>query len=133
MARIRSIFFVALYILRGCAPSEKCVPSELNAEKAIKLASKLGNEECEKMYNRRPFSPDSYKATFEKGRWRWGHFDPAGIHGYSAEVSFAKNGASPKVEVFFSSDRLDPIREQLREESLFPRELIDPGLPRRQR
>ena len=141
MAKINLLVAVALFMLRGCVPVERYVFKKLSPRGAAKFAAKLANRECEELYKRKPFSPKSYKAIFRENRWHWGKFDPAGIHGYSAEVSFKKDGSDPRVDVFFSSDSLEPptpddipkdeLRELMpllekRERVLPPPEIFDP-------
>lgn len=146
MARVKIIAAIALFTLRGCVPVERFIFRELSPEGAANFAANLANEECQKLCKRRPFSPGSYRATFRDNRWYWGKFDPAGVHGYSAEVSFRKDGGAAKVEVFFSSDKLEPFppedmrkggpREptpflEEKERLIFPPEIIAPEFPRR--
>ncbi len=78
---------------------------------AAELAAKLANDECARLYKRRPFAADQHPAVLlEDGRYHWGGLDQAGTAGYSADVTFAPDGSHPKVEVYFSTDRLDPLR-----------------------
>jgi hypothetical protein len=77
--------------------------SELNA--AI-TAAKLANDECERIYGKRPFSGGLYRAELRGNTWCWGRLDPAGVDGFSAEVSFAQDGSNPKVKVYFSTDKI---------------------------
>ena len=67
-------------------------------------AAQLANNECEKQFHKRPFSPWTYPLSFHNGRLQWGRLDPAGIGGYSAEVSFQPPGFDSKVQIYFSSD-----------------------------
>ncbi|MDP2897255.1 MAG: hypothetical protein Q8Q12_12000 [bacterium] len=108
MAGMKTIVVIVLVVMRGCVPLEPFGGKRIPPEEAAKAAASLANDECEEHYKRRPFSPENYEPVFRDNRWRWGKFDPAGIHGYSAEVSFKKDGSHPKVEVFFSSDALEP-------------------------
>jgi hypothetical protein len=141
MARIKIIVAIVVLMTRGCMPLERFARQQLNLREAAEVAAHLANDECEKHSKRRPFSPEDYKAVFRHGRWHWGKFDPAGVDGYSAEVSFKKNGSDPEVEVFFSSDSPAPTfpREERREELeqyfyyeklMFPPEILDPRLRR---
>lgn len=134
MAGIKMIVAMVLLMVRGCIPLEHFARKEISPEEATEIAARLANDECEKHYKRRPFSPENYKAVFRDNRWHWGKFDPAGVHGYSAEVAFKKDGSDPKVEVFFSSDSLAPTfpKEERREKEkpMFPPEILDPKLRR---
>ena len=79
----------------------------LGVEKASVLAARLANDKCEQLRGKRPFSAESYTAEFTNNIWHWGRNDPAGIRGFSAEVSFAPDGSHPKVEVYLNNDSLD--------------------------
>ncbi|MDD5528830.1 MAG: ABC transporter substrate-binding protein [bacterium] len=85
----------------------------LNEKTACQLATDLANQECERIYGTRPFLSEHYKATFFGERWQWGQMDAAGIKGYSAEVSFKKDGTDKKVQVFFSTDRLNRTKNTI--------------------
>lgn len=117
MAGIKTIIVIVLVMMRGCLPLDPFAGEKLLPDEAARVAASLANDECGKHYKRRPFSPKNYEPVFRDNRWRWGKFDPAGIHGYSAEVLLRKNGSHPEVEVFFSSDALEPDsdREDLME------------------
>jgi len=71
---------------------------------AAELAAKLANEECERLYQRRPFAAGQHVAVFEGERYRWGRLDPGGPSGLSAVVSFRADGSQPSVQVYFSTD-----------------------------
>jgi len=81
---------------------------DLNAEEALVLAVKLANQKCLEDFSKAPFDVNTYPIEFQNGRWHWGRFDPAGITGYSAIVSFNKQGLDRNVEVFFSTDTIVP-------------------------
>ena len=107
----------------------------LSADQAAGLASKLANDECEQLYRQRPFSTDLYPAELQGSIWQWGRYDPAGIHGFSADVSFRVDGSDPKVKVHWSSDNIvPPAREDILErlmpelEKLGPAEILVPEL-----
>ena len=82
----------------------------LSSNEAAQLAAKLANDECERLYKRRPFAASQCPATLRDGEYHWGGLDQGGPGGYSAHVTFAQDGSKPKVEVYFSTDRLDPLR-----------------------
>ena len=83
----------------------------LSSNDAAQLAAKLANDECERLYKRQPFAAGQYPAALRDGEYHWGGVDPGGPGGYSAQVTFGRDGSKPKVEVFFSTDRLDPVRK----------------------
>jgi hypothetical protein len=83
----------------------------LSSNDAAQLAAKLANDECERLYKRRPFTASQYGAVLRDAEYHWGGLDEGGPGGYSAHVTFAQDGSKPKVEVYFSTDRLDPTRK----------------------
>ncbi len=80
---------------------------DFGAKEAAKLAARLANEKCQRFWGEEPFTAQNYKAVLDGERWRWGRYDPAGIAGYSAEVSFTAGGRDPKVDVYWSTDAED--------------------------
>lgn len=86
------------------AQAPRVEPSDFGATEAAKLAARLANEKCQSFWGEEPFTAEAYKAALDGERWRWGRYDPAGIAGYSAEVSFTAGGRDPKVEVYWSTD-----------------------------
>jgi hypothetical protein len=78
----------------------------LSPKDAAELAARLANEQCEHQYRRRPFKPDQYSAVLNDGRYQWGGLDVGGVGGFSALVTFLREGSEPHVEVYFSSDAL---------------------------
>jgi len=69
-------------------------------------AAQLANHECQQRFRRRPFTAWTYPLSFHHGRFHWGRLDPAGINGYSAEVSFPPWSTESKVQVYFSIDEI---------------------------
>ena len=125
---------IALMGMTACAKKEFLSRREgLSADEAAALAARLANDECQRLYERRPFSADLYSAELRGTTWHWGRYDPAGTHGFSAEVSFGIDGSDPKIRVHWSSDQvvpnelLPPTREDILER-LMP-ELEKPGYP----
>jgi hypothetical protein len=96
----------------SCAVVAAASGERLSVESAARLAAKLANDECERLYKKRPFAPETYQVRFADGHYHWGHIDPAGIGGYSAEVAFRADGTQPEVRIWFSSDavRIPPAR-----------------------
>jgi len=68
------------------------------------LAAKLANEECERLYSKRPFKATQHKAVLEGDSYRWGRLDPGGPGGLSAVVTFRADGSQPDVKVYLSTD-----------------------------
>jgi len=68
------------------------------------LAAQLANEQCERQYHRRPFRADQYSAVMQDDFYRWGGLDVGGVGGFSALVTFRRDGSESHVEVYFSSD-----------------------------
>jgi len=85
----------------------------LSAEEAAQLAAKLANDQCEQQYRKRPFSAEQHSAVLQEGVYRWGGLDVGGPGGFSALVTFLKDGTEPHVEVYFSSDALRRQRPEI--------------------
>lgn len=82
----------------------------LSADQAAQLAAKLANDQCERRYQKRPFSAAQHSAALQNGMYQWGGLDVGGPGGFSALVTFRPDGSEPHVEVYFSSDVLSPHR-----------------------
>ena len=82
----------------------------LSAIEAAELAARLANDECERLYQKRPFTPDQHAAVLKDGVYRWGRLDVGGRGGFSAVVTFRADGSQPHVEVYFSTDQRLPLR-----------------------
>ena len=81
---------------------------------AAQLAARLANEDCQKRYRRRPFTPDQYDVVLDGDHYRWGKMEVGGRNGFSALVTFRKDGTSPSVEVYFTTDMLTvPVPENV--------------------
>jgi hypothetical protein len=90
----------ALMILGGCThPSHTLSPLQ-----AAQLAAQLANDECERRYHKRPFTPEQHVAVQEGERFRWGGLNEGAPKGLSALVTFRPDGNDPVVEVYFSTD-----------------------------
>ena len=76
----------------------------LSPTDAAQLAAKLANDECERLYKRRPFAAGQHPAVQGEGKYHWGGLDVGAPGGYSAHVTFGQDGSKPKVEVYFSTD-----------------------------
>lgn len=105
---------IALVIWQaGCSPSARTptagAPTQrgarvLSRSAAAELAAKLANDECERLYKKRPFAAGQHAAVLEGGVYHWGRLDPGGPSGLSAMVSFRADGSQPSVEVYLSTD-----------------------------
>jgi hypothetical protein len=82
----------------------------LSPGEAAELAAQLANDECERLYRKRPFTTDQHPAVLKGGQYRWGGLNEGGRGGLSALVLFGADGTHPKVEVYFSADGLVPLR-----------------------
>lgn len=80
----------------------------ISESQALELAIEIANEECMSKFSTAPFDRSSSRIVFKDGRWLWGGLDLAGPAGLSASVSFDAYGANRHVEVFLSTDRLQP-------------------------
>lgn len=78
----------------------------LTADEAAQLAARLANDQCEGQYHKRPFVAEQYAAMLQDSRYRWGGLDVGGRGGYSALVTFRRDGSEPYVEVYYSTDVL---------------------------
>ncbi|MGO8700408.1 MAG: hypothetical protein ACLQVY_22185 [Limisphaerales bacterium] len=76
----------------------------ISPTEAASLAAKLANDECERLYKRRPFGAHQHRAVLQNGEYYWGGLNEGAPGGYSALVAFARDGSHPKVEVYFSTD-----------------------------
>jgi hypothetical protein len=90
------------------APQARQGSGTLTPVEAAKLAARLANDECERLYKKRPFTAKPYRAVRRGDRYRWGRLDVTAPGGFSALVTFATDGTDPKVEVYFSTDILTP-------------------------
>lgn len=108
------MFGVAFVIIEGCSHGRSNVSTTkeskilIAADVAI-MAANLANDECERLYGKRPFYANLYSVEFRDNTWHWGRLDPAGINGLSAEVSFKQDGSNPMIKVYFSTDSNDRI------------------------
>ncbi len=114
-----SCLLLALPILvPGCSrptvDTGQPAPTQLSSTDAAQLAAKLANGECERLFKRRPFEAGQYPAILRDGEYHWGVMDPGARGGYSAEVSFRPDGSQPSVQVYFSTDKLSPLRSSPR-------------------
>jgi hypothetical protein len=77
---------------------------QLTRSEAGKLAASLANDECERLYKKRPFAARRFSVVEKADRYRWGRLDVTAPGGFSAVVTISKDGADPKVEVIYSTD-----------------------------
>jgi hypothetical protein len=91
----------------------------LSADEAAQLAAQLANDQCDRQYRKRPFVAGQYSAMLQDSTYRWGGLDIGGRGGFSALVTFRRDGGEPHVEIYYSTDVLRPERIPL--EPLQPR------------
>jgi hypothetical protein len=91
-------------------PTTRVASQALSAGQAATLAARLANDQCERQYRKRPFTPAQHSAVLKNGVYEWGGLDVGGPGGFSALVTFRRDGSDPHVEVYFSSDALAPPR-----------------------
>ena len=113
-----SCCLIALFLLHGgCSGSSpkqarfsppQATQQVLSQSEAAELAARLANDECERLYQKRPFVPDQSTAVLEGAEYRWGGLDVRGRGGFSTLVTFKADGSHPKVEVYFSTDTIFP-------------------------
>ena len=118
MTSLRHAAVLLVALTCSCAQNNsasRATPYELrtvlSAEQAAALSARLANDECERLYKRRPFTPEQYEAKLMDGSYHWGHLDVGAPAGLSAEVSFKPDGSEPNAKVWFSTDSL-PLQTQ---------------------
>ena len=101
-------------LLVGCGATgtRQAVRHLLSPPEAAQLAARLANDECERLYQKRPFAADQKPAVLKGDEYRWGGLDVGGPGGFSALVAFGTDGSHPKVEVYFSTDVHRPVHRQ---------------------
>jgi hypothetical protein len=98
--------FVNLIAKETSVTSLENRPQRLTPADAAKVAARLANNECERLYKKRPFAAGTARAVETEEGYRWGRLDVKGPGGYSAVVTLAKDGTHAKVEVYYSTDLL---------------------------
>jgi hypothetical protein len=105
---------IALWLVGGCQASRnRGEVEQLSQAEALQLAVALANEECSAKYSGTPFDESTYPIEFDGERWHWGGYDPAGLGGYSAEVSFDAAGNNREVQVYLSVDQVTPTGREV--------------------
>jgi hypothetical protein len=119
LPRLRGgLFLVVAVLLTACSRPEVTTPAasgpsprnRLTPTEAAQRAAQLANEECARLYQRRPFTPDQHIARLIDGEYRWGGLDEGAPRGFSALVTFAPDGSKPRVEVYYSTDIVRPSK-----------------------
>lgn len=112
-----TLAIISLFFITGCFHKHQEISGGHSTAKENKvlasddvaiMASSLANDECECIYGKRPFYASFYKAELRGDTWHWGCLDPAGVNGFSAEVSLGRDGTDSKVKIYFSTDTLQP-------------------------
>jgi hypothetical protein len=86
-----------LAILVGCS-STPTRTATLTADQAGTLAQHLANQKAQTLYNSQPFR-NGPPARFAQGHWTWHDLRAQGQGDLEATVTFAADGADPKVTV----------------------------------
>ena len=76
----------------------------LSRAEAATLAARLVNDECERLYKKRPFRAEQHRAIMQDNQYRWGGLDIAAPTGFSALVTFRPDGSHPDVQLYYSTD-----------------------------
>jgi hypothetical protein len=118
----RVIWRGCIIALIGCHLGCKRV---LSPGAASVLAAKLANDECERLYKKRPFNAGQHPAVLEGDTYRWGHLDPGGPSGFSAVVTFRTDGGQSDVQVYFSTDMLTDMLTP----AVAPKPPVSPAIP----
>ncbi len=97
---------VLLCLLAGCGAtaSRQMSRQVLSPTEAAQLAAKLANDECERLYRKRPFEAGQHPAVLKGEEYRWGGLNEGARGGLSALVVLGPDGSHPRVEVYFSDD-----------------------------
>ena len=112
-----TLVIISFFLITGCFHKHQEISGGHSTAKENKvltsddvaiMASSLANDECERIYGKRPFSAGIYSAELINTTWYWGRLDPSGVNGFSAEVSLGRDGTDPKVKIYFSTDTIQP-------------------------
>lgn len=90
----------------------------LTNTEAARLAATVANAECERLYQKRPFTPGDNVVELDNIRWQWGRLDRPGRNGFAAAVSFNKEGLNQQVEVKPPADSTTAAQSMLNSESI---------------
>lgn len=89
------LLLLAALALLGC--------KNLTEQQAANLACYLANQEAHKRFGQQPFTVESYSVKMKNRKWVWGGIEPAGNTGFSAFVTFQRNGKNSMVDVMKTS------------------------------
>ena len=112
-----TLVIISFFLITGCFHKHQEISGRHSTAKENKvlasddvaiMAAGLANDECERIYGKRPFYASLYKAELRGDTWHWGRLDLSGVNGFSAEVSLGRDGTDPKVKIYFSTDTLQP-------------------------
>ena len=78
------------------------IPAYLTQKQVAKLATTIANNEFERLYNKRPFTPPQYSKEQENSRWGGGQIKLTSKDGSYAEVWLNKMGRDQKVRVYLN-------------------------------
>ncbi len=99
---------ILLALAAGLLISQPGCSHSLSSVQAAAFAAGLANDKCEHQYQKRPFRADQYQAVMHDGIYHWGSLTVGGLGGFSAIVSFRKDGGEPQVQIYYSTDILRP-------------------------
>jgi len=116
--RTRPAFLCLAFICVALLHSAQADSSldRLDTVAASKLAASLANKEARKNFDQEPFSASDNKPVLKDGQWRWHAIIGYGKSDLEANVSFAVDGSTPKVEVK-QLINIDPIPKPRRDEA----------------
>jgi len=92
-------------------------PAFLTQKQVAKLATTIANNECERLYNKRPFTLPQYSKELEDNKWDGGRVKLTGTDEFSAEVWLNKKGRDHKVRVYLNQS--DSIYQDTKGKNLY--------------
>jgi hypothetical protein len=95
MTRVLASLLVAIFLSTAFAHAE----SQLSAEQARELATRLANEECQRRFDSSPFKATTAIAHLINGRWHWNASAGFTRADLVADVCFSLSGERPSVVV----------------------------------
>lgn len=110
LPQLHPILVAGCFLFQGGCSQNPTVAGwpALSDDEATHLAAKLANDQCERRYKKRPFSPQQHPIVLTNDMYRWGGLEVGASKGFSALVTFRPDGSEPHVEVYFSHDTLEP-------------------------
>lgn len=107
--RLTLLACIATALLLGCTPTQTirvAFADDPAARNSAHIASGLANDECERKYAARPFTPEIYQARLVGSEWHWGDLsDSVTASSYYASVVFSTTGSDTRVIVGYNGNR----------------------------